>query len=173
MIALIFPFVVMRSIFRMNRPILSTRVGFWIMRKRYGLLTEVQVEVMKLRLKGLTQKEIASKLGTTHQNIAIIEKRGKRNMQLAEETIRTYEEITSATSVEVGPGIHMVDIPRLVVDAADKANIKLKADFTRVYNEIKFKASGCIEGTKVVKPITLVISNDGDIEIAPRKHQST
>lgn len=140
------------------------------MRKRYGLLTEAQVEVLKLRLTGLTQEEVSARLGTTHQNIAIIEKRGKRNIKLAEETIRMYDEITTATSIEIKPGTHMVDIPRQVLDAADKANIKLRADFTRIYNEIKFKTAECVEGTKVIKPIMLRILKDGDIEITSKRN---
>ena len=138
-------------------------------RKRSGLLTKSQTDILKLRHAGLTQEEIAKKFNTTRQNIAIIEKRGKRNLRLAEETIREYAKITSAASLKLRPGIHMVDIPRFVVDAADKANVKLKADFTRVYNEIRFKASECVEGTRVVRPITVLILEDGDIEIIPRE----
>ena len=142
------------------------KAGFQRMRKRYGLLTKAQVEIIRLRLAGLTQEEIARRRGTTHQDVAAIEKGGKRNIRLAEETIRAYEGLTSVTSIEIEPGTHMVDIPRQVLNAADKANIKLKADFTRIYNEIKYKAAGFVEGTKVVKPITLHIHKDGDIEVA-------
>lgn len=138
-------------------------------RKRFGLLTESQMEVLKLRLKGLTQEEIASKFGTTRQNIAIIEKRGRRNLKLAEETIRGYKRLTTVASVKVKPNTHMVDVPRLVIGAADKSDIKLRADFTRIYNEIRFKAPGCVRGTKVVKPITVLVLKDGDIEIIPEE----
>lgn len=140
-------------------------------RKRCGLLTKSQMDVLRLRHAGLTQEEIAKKFNTTRQNIALIEKRGKRNLRLAEETIREYEKITTAASVEARPGTHMVDIPRLVIDAADRANVKLRADFTRVYNEIRFKAPGCVKGTKVVKPITVLILKDGDIEIISTQKQ--
>jgi hypothetical protein len=138
-------------------------------RKRFGLLTKAQAEVLKLRLKGLTQEEIASKFGTTRQNIGIIEKRGRRNLKLAEETIRAYERLTTVASIKVKPNTHMVDVPRLVIGAADKANVKLRADFTRIYNEIRFKAPGCVRGAKVVKPITVLLLKDGDIEIVPEE----
>ena len=137
------------------------------MRKKHGLLTEPQLEVLRLRLTGLSQVEIAGRLKTTRQNISIIERRGRRNLRLAEETIQEFKRLNLASSVKLKPGIHMVDIPRFVVDAADKANVKLKADFTRIYNEIRFKASECVKGTKVVKPITVLILRDGDIEIIP------
>jgi Tfx family DNA-binding protein len=139
-----------------------------MVRKRWGLLTKSQIDVLKLRHAGLTQEEIAKKFNTTRQNIAILEKRGKRNLKLAEETIREYRKITSAASAKVEPGTHMVDIPRLVIDAADKAKVKLRADFTRIYNEIRFKAPECVKGTRVIKPIAVLILEDGDIEIIPR-----
>lgn len=132
-------------------------------------MTKSQMDVLKFRHAGLTQEEIAKKFNTTRQNIATIEKRGKRNLRLAEETIRGYTKITSAASLKVRPGTHMVDIPRLVIDTADKAKVKLKADFTRVYNEIRFKAPVCVKGTKVVRPITVLILEDGDIEVIPRE----
>ncbi len=142
-----------------------------MIRKRYGLLTKSQMDVLRLRQAGLIQEEIAKKFNTTRQNVAMIEKRGKRNLKLAEETIREYAKITTMASVKVRPGTHMVDIPRLVIDAADRANVKLRADFTRVYNEIRFKARECVKGTKVVKPITVLILKDGDIEIIPTQRQ--
>ena len=136
-------------------------------RERQGLLTGLQIEVLKLRLKGLNQQEIASRLGTTRQNISLMEKRGRRNIQLAEETILAYQRLTTAASVKLRPGTHKIDIPRLVVDAADKADVQLKANFARIYNEIRFKASDCVSGTKVVKPITVLILEDGDIKVIP------
>jgi Tfx family DNA-binding protein len=139
------------------------------MRKKHGLLTEPQLTVLRLRLTGMSQVEIGGRLKTTRQNISIIERRGRRNLKLAEDTLREFKKLNLATSVKLKPGIHMVDIPRLVVDAADKANIKLKADFTRIYNEIRFKASECVRGTKVIKPITVLILENGDIEIIPEE----
>lgn len=132
-------------------------------------MTKSQADVLKLRHAGLTQEEIAKKFNTSRQNIALIEKRAKRNLGLAEETIQEYEKITTTASVKVKSGTHMVDIPRLVIDAADKANVKLRADFTRVYNEIRFKAPRCVRGTNVVKPITVLILKDGDIEVIPKE----
>jgi len=137
--------------------------------KRYGLLTKSQIDVLRLRRAGLTQEEIARRFNTTRQNISIIEKRGKRNLRLAEETIREYEKITTAANVKIKSGTHMVDIPRLVIDAADKAHVKLNADFTRIYNEIRFKAPECVRGATVVKPIAVLISEEGDIEVIPKR----
>jgi len=148
------------------------QLGACVVRKRQGLLTKSQMDVLKLRHAGLTQEEIARRFNTTRQNIAVIEKRGKRNLRLAEETIREYERIKAAANLRITPGTHMVDIPRLVINAADKARVKLKADFTRIYNEIRFKAAGCVRGAAVVRPITVLILEDGDIEVISKVEKS-
>jgi len=142
-------------------------------RERYGLLTRSQVDVIKLRLAGMSQEEIASRLGTTRQNISMMERRGRRNLRLAEETIRVYKKIITAASVDVKANTHLVDIPRLVLDAADRAGVRLRADFTRIYKEIRFRVPECVRGVKVIKPITILILRDGDIEIIPTENGGT
>lgn len=135
-------------------------------RKRYGFLSEKQYKVLQLRIeKGLSQSEVASILGTTRENIAIIEKRAKRNVQLAEETVRIYKLLLSASRVRIEPGTHLIDVPGIIVKAGDNAGVKLKVNFTRIYDEIRFKAGDCISGYRVVKPFTVAIFRDGDIEV--------
>jgi len=131
-----------------------------------GFLTSKQIEVLKLRLEGLSQEEIATQLGTTRQNISLIERRAQRNLKLAKETITTYKELVKATSIQIETGTHLIDVPRLVVDAADSAGVKLRADFTRIYNEIKFIVPDSVDRTKVVKPIRVLILKDGDIIVS-------
>ncbi len=138
-----------------------------MVRRRYGLLTPTQFKVLRLRLEGLSQEEVAERLGTTRQNISIIERRAKRNLKLAEETLKAYRELVAASSVEVPPETHLVDIPRMVIDAADEAGVKLRANFTRIYDEIRFKAGKCVRGVKTIKPLKILIFKDGDIEVIP------
>jgi len=137
-------------------------------RRHYGLLTELQLKVLKLRLRGFSLKEIAEMFRTTRQNIAIIEKRAWTNIELAKKTLEIFRILYSATYVEIKPGTHLVDVPRLVIDRADSVGIKLRADFIRIYNEIRFKARECVKGPRVIKPITILIQKNGDIEVIPQ-----
>jgi Tfx family DNA-binding protein len=134
-------------------------------RKRHGLLTDIQVDILSKRSKGMNQEAIAKRLGTSKQNISTIERRARRNLRLAIETVEFYDQLMAAGSLVLEPGTFKIDIPRLVVNAADKAGVKVNADFTRIYNEIKFKASDCVDGKVVVSPITVLIMTDGDIRI--------
>jgi len=138
-----------------------------------GFLTAQQAEVLRLRLEGLPQEEIAKRLGTTRQNVSTVERRARNNVRLARETLDAYSEFTKAASLVVPTGTHLVDVPRLVIDAADAAGVRLRADFTRVYNEFRFKAPGHVDRTMVVKPVKVLIFKNGDIELAPgRDHEA-
>ncbi len=138
-------------------------------RKRRGLLTESQIGVYKLRLSGMSQEDIALRLGTTRQNVSMLERRARRNIGLAEDTLKAYKEIVTATSVKVEPGTHLVDVPRLLVSAADGAGVKLRGDFSRIYNLIRFNAPGYVEGVKVIKPFTVLVLRDGEMELLTEK----
>jgi len=134
--------------------------------RKYGLLTELQYRVLELRLRrGLSQAEAARVLGTTRENVAIAERRALRNIELAERTISAYRYLLRAAEVVVEPGTHLVDIPSMVVKAGDKENVKVAANFTRIYDEVRFKARNCIEGRRVVRPIRIAVLRDGSIEV--------
>ena len=132
---------------------------------KIGLLTKTQLKVLKLRLNGYTQKEIAEVFGTSRGDIAIIEKRAWQNIKLAEETLKIYKMLQTVAKAVIDSGTHLVDIPRLVISAADKVKVKLRANFTRIYDEIRFKTPDCIKGTKVIKPLVILILKNGDIEV--------
>lgn len=133
--------------------------------KRYGLLTERQYTVLKLRIAGKTQEEIARMLGTSRENISIIEKRAWRKIRLAEETLKYVKELLAVTKITIPSGTHLVQVPSLLIEAADRAGVKLKGNFTRIYDEIRFKAGDCVKGSHVVKPIDVVIYRDGTFEV--------
>jgi hypothetical protein len=135
--------------------------------EKLGHLTPQQYNVLKFRVEGKSQEEIAVELGTTRQNISLIERRAYQNIAKAERTIIVYKELMKATSIIIEQGTHLIDVPRLVVDAADEAGIRLRADFTRIYNEFKFVIPGNIDRTRVIKRIKVLILKDGDIVVTP------
>jgi Tfx family DNA-binding protein len=133
--------------------------------KKVGLLTERQIEVLKLRSQGLTQEEVAKRLKTTRENISILEKRAYQNIKLARETLAALKNFGVAVTVTVKPGTHLVDIPRIILDKADEANIKVRANFTRIYDEIRFRASDKVKRSRVTRQITVKILPNGDFTV--------
>ena len=138
-----------------------------MVRKQLGLLTELQFKVLKLRSLGLSQENISERLGSSRQNISMIERRGRRNIKLADETLSVYKEIVTVASLKIEIGTHLVDVPRMVIDTADRTDVRLRADFTRIYNMLKYKAPNRVKGDHIIKPITVLIMKDGDVDIGP------
>jgi Tfx family DNA-binding protein len=135
--------------------------------KQGGLLTDAQLNVLRLRLEGLTRKEVAERLGTTRQNVSLIERRARGNIEKAEQTLRAYRRLRTAATVELRPSTHLVDVPRMLIDAADGAGVKISVDFSLVYKELHHIAGASIAGTRVIKPITLRVLRDGEVQVEP------
>lgn len=132
---------------------------------RSGLLTDEQLKILAFRLDGLKQEEIARRLGTTRQNVSLIEKRARGNILKAEVTLRAFRRLQTAATVELKPLTHLVDVPRMLVDAADVAGVKISIDFALVFKELRDEAGDCISGTRVVKPILLHVLRNGKIDV--------
>ncbi len=127
-----------------------------------GFLTERQLEVLKLRAEGLSQEEVARRIGTSRANVAILEARARSNISKARATLAALKTFGITFQAVIKPGTHMVDIPRTVLDRADEANIKVKGNFLGIIEQIRFKARGKLRRGRVVKPIVVTILPDGD-----------
>ncbi|WP_434731107.1 Tfx family DNA-binding protein [Thermogladius sp. KZ2Tp1] len=130
---------------------------------KYGLLTEKQYEVLKLRAKGLTQAEVASRLGMSRSAVAIAEKRALRKIELAAETLRVYREIMAVKVITLDEGVRLVDVPRTVIDEADKAGVKVKANFDYIFGLLRFKAGAGYPRLK--KRVKIYLMRDGSIDV--------
>ncbi|MBS7619282.1 Tfx family DNA-binding protein [Candidatus Bathyarchaeota archaeon] len=132
-----------------------------------GFLTKEQLKILSLRFEGLTQEEVARKLNTSRQNISLIERRALKNISKAELTLKAYRRLRTAATVKLDVGTHLVDVPRMLIDAADRVGVKIKVSFTLVYKSLRDEADDAIQGTRVVKPILLHVLSDGKIDVEP------
>ncbi|WP_448579431.1 Tfx family DNA-binding protein [Thermosphaera sp.] len=131
--------------------------------RRYGLLTEKQYRVLELRSKGYTQAQIAEILGTSRSNVSMLEKVAMEKIKLARETLKIYQELNSAAVVIVEPGTHLVDIPGIIMRKADEVNVKLRANFTLIYDMLRYKAGQ--KNKRTNREIKIIIMKDGSIDI--------
>ena len=61
-------------------------------------------------------------------------------MEKAEAALRAYRRLRTAATVELKSNTHLVDIPRMLIDAADEAGVKITIDFSLVYKELRDEA---------------------------------
>lgn len=129
-------------------------------------LTETQVKILKLRNSGLTQAEIARKLGTSRANICSIEQRAKRNIKRAKETLALAEKIKAPASIMIEAGEDILDAAKRLFKAADGADLKVSLDTPGLVSEIKTQAGEKLDGRIASEKISLVLTSDGDVMIS-------
>jgi len=135
--------------------------------RKYGLFTDLQIKVLIGRSRGLTLREIAKILNTSHQNISIAEKRAYDNLENAKRTILTYYIIGSPVRIIIDKDTHLMDVPKIIVNECDKKGLRLRSDFTLIYKLIRFNASECISGSRIINPILVIVDETGRPHVYP------
>jgi len=134
-----------------------------------GALTEKQATVLILRLRGLSLRKIASLLGTSHQSVALTYRKALENLRKAFEAVLFYKVASADLRLTLPPGTRLVEIPKLLLDEADRRGVKVRADFMLVYKGVGYMAGECVRGTEVAEPILLLVDAEGMVEAYPLK----
>jgi hypothetical protein len=127
-------------------------------------LTEKQLKILELRGKGLTQEEVAERLGTSRENVTITEKRAKENLEKARRTLQAYEMLDPVRMI-VEKGADIFDIPYKIFREADKHGIRVLHNTTSLIGILRRKSGDKIFGNRVNKRFEVLILRSGRIEI--------
>ncbi len=128
-----------------------------------SLLTERQLEVLKMRNKGCSQQEVADILGTTRSNISILEKRAHQNILRAERTLQQWMMIQAPISLKVPAGTDVFDLPKMIFDAADKRSIELPITSLDIIVQLRRKSPRLFRKRAVQKDIDIYVTGNGEI----------
>ena len=129
-------------------------------------LTEAQARVLELRAKGLTQAEIARRLGTSRANVCILERRARENIARAELTLKFAEKLRAPVVLEVKQGDDILEVPKRLFKAADVAKIKVRMGTPDVVAKIREGARDRIHGRSATKSFDVVLTAEGEVLIA-------
>ncbi|MEM1619369.1 MAG: Tfx family DNA-binding protein [Fervidicoccaceae archaeon] len=132
-------------------------------KSRRGFLTERQIEVLRLRLRGLTQEKVAEALGTSRENVSVIEKRAREKLRLALETLEIFLELSSTAVVELEEGVGVEEAALSVFRAADEVGVKLKETFTEVVEALR-RASAS-KGASLGRRLRVYVRRDGFVVV--------
>lgn len=132
-----------------------------------SFLSERQMEVLRLRGKGITQGEVARFLGTTRENISITEGRALKNVERARRTLEEFEMLDPVV-IEVEEGTDLFSIPGTVLRAGDRHGIKVLYDKTSLVGSIRRHAGPKIAGNKVVQPFAIYLLRGGRVRLSMR-----
>ncbi len=129
------------------------------------LLTGRQIEVLKLKRKGLSQADIARKLKTTRGNISTIETTAMKNIAKAEKTIKLYRAMESPIWLTVPSGTDLYEIPQMIFKEADRKKIKISMDSATVIVRLKTDAPDRISHRVTAGDISISVDEHGNVTI--------
>lgn len=129
-----------------------------------SFLTPSQIQVLQLRSEGYIQNEIAKIMNISRSNISITEKRARRNLEKAMNTIRTFEMIAPII-VKIKKGTDLFDIPKLVFDNADKAGIVVEYNAIQLTDMIREKMWRKHKGREIVEDFIITVLRTGRVVV--------
>lgn len=130
-------------------------------------LTERQIEVLSLRLDGLTQSAIADRLGTSVANVSSVESAARRNIDRARRTVDLARLLRCIIEVDVAEGDDLRDVLDRVYAAGDDAGVTVEYTEPELSGYLLDALGDRIHGRRFTSAATIGIAPDGDVEPYP------
>lgn len=130
-----------------------------------NVLTPRQAEVLALRERGLTQTEIADRLGTSRANVSSVESSARSNVEKAIATVAVAEAIEAPVSLRIGPDTDLYDVPDRIYAACDEADVKVQASTPELLSTIADSGAAAFDGRRLVEPLTVAVTAEGDVRV--------
>lgn len=127
-------------------------------------LSSRQIQIMKLRQEGYSTEMIASEIGTTRQNVSILEKRGHRNLEKAIRTLNAVREMKLSHEVHIEGNTHVLDAVKEILKRADQFKIRLNDNMIGLMTRVKMTVEGDLRNGIIEKPMDVLIFQDGSIQ---------
>jgi len=129
-------------------------------------LTKMQVRVLELRVKGLTQAEIARQLKTSRANVCILEHRARRNIARAERTLKLSAKLLAPVVLKIKSGDDILKVPDRLFKAADAAKIRVKLSTPDIIAKIREGARDKLHGRSATQSFDVVLTLGGELLIS-------
>ena len=131
----------------------------------YSFLTKRQIEVLQMRHQGLSQQDVADRLGTTRSNISILEKRAHQNIARAERTVQQWMMIRAPITLEAAAGTDVFDLPKMIFAAADKCGIRLPVTSLDIVVQLQRKAPELFKKRALEKDARIYVNENGEVMV--------
>ena len=132
---------------------------------RATILTDRQVEVLELRERGLTQRAVAERLGTTASNVSAVERAAEENVEKARHTLELVRTIRSPVRFSVPPGTEFDALVSAVYDRGDEAGIPVAYCRPELYAHLYGAVEAHTDRNQLVAEIEVGLTSDGDVRI--------
>ena len=130
-----------------------------------NVLTRRQAEVLAFRERGMRQRDIAERLGTSRANVSNVEASARENIARARETVAFAEAVAAPIRIEIPAGTDLFDVPTMVYDACDSAKLKVNYTAPELMTAVSDAADGAVEGRAVHESLLVGVTDDGELRV--------
>ena len=130
-----------------------------------SVLTRRQAQVLAYRERGLSQADIAARLGTSRANVSSVEASGRENIEKARETVAFAEALQAPVGVTIPAGTDLYDVPEYVYDACDQAGVKVAHSAPALMKQISDAAGEAVKGRQVTDRIVVRVTSAGQVRV--------
>lgn len=131
-----------------------------------SFLTERQAEILRLRNDGLTQREIADRLGTSVPNISAIERAARDNVERARRTVDLAERIETDVWFKQAAGAHLRDVVDAIYTAGDEAGVKITFSDPELAAYLHVQLRDRLDGRRLTESVEIGVTQDGGVVTA-------
>lgn len=128
------------------------------------ILTERQVEVLRLRKQGNTQREVAEELGTTDSNVSAIERSAKDNVRKARKTLSLMRTLQSPVRFTVPEGTEFTTLVDEIYSQGDEVDVKISYCRPELHSHLYNKLKSDIEQNQLKTAVEIGLTENGDVE---------
>jgi len=129
------------------------------------ILTDRQVEVLELRERGHTQREVAERLGTTGSNVSAVERAAETNVEKARRTLELVRTLRAPAQVTVAADTSFDDLIDRVYAAGDEAGIKIDYCRPELYAHLYGLLERYTDENRLTRSLTVGLTADGDVKV--------
>ena len=129
------------------------------------VLTDRQVEVLELREQGLTQREVADRLGTTGSNVSAVERAAEENVRKARQTLELVRTVRSPVQFTIPADTKFDDIVGIVYDQGDEAGVKISYCRPELYSHLYNELEAHTTQNRLETRVTVGLTEDGGVNV--------
>jgi Tfx family DNA-binding protein len=129
------------------------------------ILTDRQVEVLTLRERGRTQREVAEELGTTDSNVSAVERAATSNVEKARRTLELVRTLRAPARFRVSAGTYFDDLVDRVYSEGDDAGIKVAYCRPELYAHLYGSLEAHTDANTLETAVTVGLSKSGEVKL--------
>lgn len=131
------------------------------------VLTERQVQVLRLRERGLTQQEVAERIDTTASNVSAVERNARKNIEQARRTLECVRIIRTAAQFKADAGTPFDDLIGRIYALGDEHQLKVDYRKPELYAHVYETLEAQVSNGQTTTPVEVGLTHDGEVIARP------